>query len=201
MPAKNKASEPTTELAESVIENEIVEEVSNTEEVVPTTKNKTVGTSKTTKKLTQLNMNDLVEIKSCCYGTLSYKSNAGYTAKWPEFGSTVPMPISELVIMRNEHPGFFKNNWVVVVSDNAKDVIATLQLDRYYKDISVFEDFDDIFGYSAKELKVVLSKMNPAMKETVARRAYALIQDGVLDSHKTIEILESELGFELSDEG
>jgi len=197
MSAKDKITEST----ETETESEITQEEINKEDEIPAVSKKTAGIPKSIKKLTQLNMSELVEIKSCCYGTLFYKSNAGYTLTWSDFGATQAIPISELVTMRNEHPGFFTNNWVAIVSDNAKDVISTLQLDRYYKDISVFESFDDIFGYKPKELKAALSKMNPAMKETVARRAYALIQDGVLDSHKTIEILEQELGFELSDEG
>ncbi|MEG1562308.1 MAG: hypothetical protein RR365_01025 [Bacteroides sp.] len=158
------------------------------------TKKKTSGA-----KLPRLDMTELVELQSCFYGKLFYRSRSGYTLTWAEFGNIQMIPIGELATMRNEQPTFFVNNWVRVVSDNADEVIMGLQLDRYYKDISIFEDFDEIFKYAPEELKSVISKMNVATKETVARRAYALIKDGTLDSNKIIEVLEAELGFELRD--
>jgi hypothetical protein len=158
---------------------------------------KTAPKKRTKSKLAQIDMNELIEVRSCVYGCLYYKSRAGYTVTWSDFGIVQILPASELLIMRNEQPAFFVNNWIAIVADNAREIIEALQLERYYKDISFAEDMDEIFDYNPDELKAALGKMNAAMKETVARRAYALIQEGTLDSHKAIEMLERVFNIEL----
>ena len=99
--------------------------------------------------------------------------------------------------MRNTQPQFFTNNWVVLVGDNADSVKSFLQIDRYYKGFDAVDGFDELFDYEPEEIIAVVGKMSGSMKENVARRAYALIETGELDSVKTIAALEEACGYEL----
>lgn len=151
------------------------------------------------KSLTAFDQNELIELKSCFYGKLIYRSHAGYALEWPEFGTVELIPFSELITMRNEQPAFFRNAWVVPVSDNANEVISALQLERYYTGLSMLENFDDIFAMDVDDMKALISGLSNQMKENVARRAYALYEDGTIDSVKVIEAVEESTGFELKE--
>lgn len=109
------------------------------------------------------------------------------------------IPFSELITMRNEQPAFFRNAWVVPVSDNANEVISALQLERYYTGLSMLENFDDIFAMDIDDMKALIGGLSNQMKENVARRAYALYEDGTIDSVKVIEAVEESTGFELKE--
>lgn len=169
----------------------------------PVMKNETakVETKSTAKRksLSSFDQNELVELKSCFYGQLIYISRAGYSLTFPEFGAVELIPIKELITMRNEQPVFFRNGWVVPVSKNAQEIIDALQLTRYYKNISIFENFDDIFEMEIGDLISLIKNMAPAMKENVARRAFQLKNDGVIDSAKIIEAISEATGFSLDE--
>lgn len=146
----------------------------------------------------KIDLNDLVEVRSRFYGGLTYISRkTGYRVSWGEYDSFQYLTIDELMAMRNTQPQFFTNNWVVLVGDNAEDVKSFLQIDRYYKGFDAVDGFDELFSYEPDEILEVVGKMSGSMKENVARRAYALIKSGELDSVKVIAALEEACGYEL----
>ena len=71
------------------------------------------------------------------------------------------------------------------------------QLERFYKNIVPFANFDDVFECSIDEMEMIISRLNDSAKETVARRAMALIEEGVLNDLKRVKSIESATGFEL----
>lgn len=145
-------------------------------------------------------LTDIVEVQSCFYGGLVYVSKkSGYTIQWHEFGESQYITVDELLAMRNSQPAFFQNQWVRLVGDNAPDVMKFLQLERYYKNFNITDNFDEIFDYELDAMKETISLMSAGMKETVARRAFVLIRDGALDSVKKIQIIEDATGFELTE--
>lgn len=150
------------------------------------------------KKIARPDLNDLVEVESCFHGELSFVSaKTGNKAFWGKFGSNDYLTVEDLMSMRNSQPAFFKNNWIALVGDNAEDVFEYLQLGRYYKNYHSKEDFDELFSMEPEELKEVLDRMNDDFKENVARHAYALIQEGRLDSNRIVEVVEKSTGFDL----
>lgn len=152
------------------------------------------------KKITPVDRNELVEVRSCVYGELNYVSRStGNRITWKTFDDPNWVTVGDLMEMRNSQRDFFEKNWIVLVGDNAKDVMQYLQVDRYYKMVTNTENFDDIFKYSPDEIPGVVSKLSESMKETVARRAYALIQNHELDSRTMITALEEALGYDLTD--
>jgi hypothetical protein len=154
------------------------------------------------KKLATVKKDDQVMVKSCVYGQLTFISRSnGNSVVWNEFGDVAYMSVEDLIDMRNTQRAFFEKNWVIPVGDNAEAVIQSLQLEKYYETFSTFEDFDKIFSYNPEDIPAVMEKLSDSMKETVARRAYALIKDGTLDSVKMIDALEKELGYDLRENG
>ncbi len=147
-----------------------------------------------------MDMNELVDVQSAVYGGLVYVSRkTGYIIEWQDFGSIQPLTVDELMTMRNSQPAFFKNGWVRLIGDNAEDVKHYLQLERYYTNELPFEDFDDVYELSAEDIIAVVSNLSDSMKESIARRAIDLIKDGVIDSNKKINAIETATGYDLSE--
>jgi hypothetical protein len=161
-----------------------------------------VKTAKPKRKITikDISLNDLVEVVSTCYGRLIYISKkTGYTVIWDEFGTSQYLTVDELMAMRNAYPAFFANQWVQLSGDNSEDVISFLQLGKYYQNLISVDEFESIFELDPDEIKSAIAKMSESMRETVARRAFELIQAGELDSKKRIEAIEAATGFELAE--
>ena len=150
------------------------------------------------KPLPKVDLNELVEVESCFHGDLNFVSaKTGRRANWGEFGSVDYLSVEDLMSMRNTQPAFFKNNWIILVGENAQDVFDYLQLGRFYKNYRSLDDFTELFSMSPEDLKAALDDMNAESKENVARHAYALIQEGELDSVRIIEVIENSTGFDL----
>lgn len=147
--------------------------------------------------LADVKLTDLVEVRSCVYGGLVYIANNGYRVDWDEFGASQYMTVQDLMTMRNTQKAFFVNNWVCLCGDNAADVISFLQLDRYMGKSVDPDTIDNIFELSPSELRATLESYPTAMRDVVVRRAYALIQDGTLDSNKLIDVIEDVTGYDL----
>lgn len=152
------------------------------------------------KKLKPVDRNELVEVKSCVYGSLEYISyGTGNSIKWNTFGDTNWVTVADLMEIRNSQRIFFERQWIMPVGDNANDVIAYLQLEKYYKTFSSLESFDEIFNYDPSDIPAVIEKLSDSTRETIARRAYALIETGELDSNKMITALQDSLGYDLTE--
>ena len=88
---------------------------------------------------------------------------------------------------------------IMIVGENAKDVIDYLQLNKYYADFGSIDEIDAIFEASPEEIKRIVANLPDKAIETIARRAYALIEDGTIDSQRVINALQDSLGYELVD--
>lgn len=189
--AASKKSTPKTEVAQTEKpENEVIME--------PAPAKKPPVQAK--KKITPVDRNELVETRSCVYGELNYVSySTGNRITWHTFGDTNWITVSDLMEIRNSQRAFFEKPWIVLVGDNARAVMEYLQIEKYYKTISAIESFDEIFTYSPDDIPGIVAKLSDSTKEAVARRAYALMKSGDLDSKKMITALEDSLGYDLTE--
>lgn len=145
------------------------------------------------------NNNDIVAVTNNTRGTLVYVSKRmqGYEIVWRQYGDTEYMEFGELLSMRNSAKSFFENNWVTF---DDKDVIVALGVENFYKCVLDVDNFDSMFNLPPQELQAQISLMTNGMKETVALRAAELIEDGTIDSRKTIKSLEVALKRKLLEE-
>jgi len=152
------------------------------------------------KKLERIDPNEIIDVQSCTYGELIYVSKKnGYTILWDDFGCVNPVTVGDLIDMRNGQKKFFEEPWIVLTGDRAPIIMEYLQIAKYYNNFNKIEDFDEIFSYEPDELKSVVSSMSDSMKEVVARRAYALVHEGSLDSNKLIVAIEESTGYKIQD--
>jgi hypothetical protein len=168
----------------------VTEATKSTDAVAPITK-------KISLELPKFNMNELCEVTSAFLGQIVYVSRSGYYCAWADYGITQYIPMSELIIMRNEQPKFFSIPLVKLTGERGADAIRFLQLERYCLPINGIEDIDEIFQMEPDEVGDVIAKLTDPMKENVARRAYVFMKEGKLDSKKMIDAIAAATGFEL----
>lgn len=70
-------------------------------------------------------------------------------------------------------------------------------MERYYKHALNANSFDELFTKDSEEIKKTISELSTGQKRSVVFRAKQLIDEGAIDSIKTINTLESCLGVEL----
>ena len=173
---------------------------SEIKETAPEKKSTPPAKASAPKILTKIDPNELIDVQSCTYGELIYISRkTGYQIIWEDFGAINMVAVSDLIDIRNGQKRFFEEPWIMLLGERAPVIIDYLQVGKYYKNISKLEDFDEIFKYDPSEITTVLKDVSQGTKEAVARRAYALIKEGELDSRKMIEEIEKATGFSIQD--
>lgn len=164
--------------------------------VVPTPVPSADNKLKSNKLKRELPLNTLVEVKNGFNGKLVYvsKKNAGYTVVFDSFGDSEYFELQELVSARNSYKKFFINNWFLI---DDHEILEFLNVEKYYENAISNEDFDKIFTKSEKEIIKTVDSMSKGQKDTLTYRAKQLIDEGVVDSIKLIDVLERVLETEL----
>lgn len=145
-----------------------------------------------------LPLNMMVDVKNGFHGRLIYISKkTGDELVWDEFGDEQVMELQELKYARASQKKFFLNNWWII---DDPDVIEYLNVEEFYKYAINSEDYDDIFTKPLEELDQIISELTPGQKKSMGYRVIELINNGDLDSRKTIEFLKKALGFDLIEE-
>lgn len=148
-------------------------------------------------KKVELDPHMYVTVKNGYNGVLTYiSSKTGEVFTWSKFGDEQEIELIELKACKASSKAFFINNWFLI---DDWDVIEWLGVQQYYKNALNADNFDSIFNKSAVELKKTLEKLSAGQKKTVIFRARKLIDDGTIDSIKTIKTLEECLHVELLD--
>lgn len=136
-----------------------------------------------------------VTVRNGFQGALIYKSHkTGEKFEWDGFGDEQYMELKELKSAKTSSKKFFENNWFMFDEDWIVDFLGVSQ---YYKTAIKIEDFDNIFFMSPDDIAKLVPEMSNSKKRSVAYRARQLINDGKIDSIKTIKALEKALGTKL----
>lgn len=136
-----------------------------------------------------------VTVRNGFQGSLIYKSRkTGEKFEWDAFGDEQYMELKELKNAKTSSKKFFENNWFMFDEDWIVDFLGVSQ---YYKTAVKIEDFDNIFYMSPDDIAKLISEMSNSRKRSIAYRARQLINNGKIDSIKTIKALEKALGINL----
>lgn len=188
---------------------EWVEEDNVTEAIVRV--NEKVNTEKPQQEemvsIDNLPLNTTVWVKSNCYGGLIYISKrTGFTIIWETFGSSQPMTLEELVMMRNTDVKFFSRNLVKITGFQSskyadkysvEEILKFLQISQYYTDSLCPDDISEVFRMSPDKIEERVPNMSSGVKNSILVRANEMISKGELDSLRVISSLEKALGCEL----
>ena len=150
------------------------------------------------KRMPEVQLTDMVCVRSCFYGNLVYVSKkTGAIVEWQNFDAEQYMTVEELLYMRNSQPRFFKEPWIRIVGDNADAVFQFLSLERYNVTALSYGSFADIFRMPVKDIEMLVSGFGNSMKESFARYTRMNILDDELTDLKVIKAIEHATGFEL----
>ena len=186
-----KKTAKTTVAKKTVTEEAAATEMESTASDIKDKPTKTIRA----KKNADLDPSMYVEVKNGFNGVLVYISKkTGEEFKWDEFGDTQEMELSELRNAKNHSKAFFINNWFLI--DN-EEVIDWLGVSQYYENALNSRTFDELFEKTPEEIKKIVSKLSEGQKSSLAYRSKKFIDDGTIDSMKTISALEESLGVEL----
>lgn len=179
---------PTTAKAQVVTATQISEEPVCT----------TGSPSPVEKRTPEVQLTDMVCVRSCFYGNLVYVSKkTGAIIEWQNFDAEQYMTVEELLYMRNSQPRFFKEPWIRIVGDNADAVFRFLSLERYNASALSYGCFADIFRMPVADIEELVSGFGDSMKESFARYARMNILDDELTDLKVIKAIENATGFGL----
>lgn len=140
------------------------------------------------KKRQKLPDDMLVECKNITMGRLIYISNRqlGYKIIWSEPGDVEDIELKELMSMRNSQPRFFTENWIGIEDP---EILKYLGVEKYYEGVPSFEDYENILTLPFEEMKLAVSKLPKGVREHIGIKATDLINNGTIDSMKTIKYL------------
>lgn len=141
----------------------------------------------------------MIECKNGVHGPLIYVSgrNAGYVVEWENFGEVQDIDYGELLTMRGSQPRFFRDNWILIED---AEILKKLGVDRYYKNALTTENFDDVFHWSADEIRSKVATMSNGMKDSIRVRAKELVETGELDSRSAIKAFNEVLHCNLEED-
>ena len=138
--------------------------------------------------------NEMIDVTCIVHGGLNFVTSNGLEIVWDSYGDVYPLEYKELIYMLNKYKRFFEEPWVIMEQDVLEDLHAT----HYYKNIIDFENIDNVFTKTPEQIKELLDKSPQGIKRLIADKATSAIKEGTLDSMKIIEILQKELGIELT---
>lgn len=194
-PTTTQVEEKETESITQEVEEKETEAVTQEVEAVEVPVQPNAEKKVTYKAKREMDPQSYVTVRNGFNGVLVYKSRrTGEKFVWQEFGDEQDMELMELKAARNASKDYFINNWFLF-DDPA--VIEWLGMERYYKHALNAKSFDEMFFKTTEEIKQTVSELSKGQKRSVVFRAKQLIDDGTIDSIKTINALESCLGVEL----
>ena len=151
--------------------------------------------AKTYKVRKQRDPNIIVSGKNGSPGPLGYiSSRTGERFRWEELGDEQDMELQELKNARNSSKAFFANNWFML---DDPEVIEYLGVAEYYKRAFNLGNEAILQAMSPSEIKAAVAAMPNGRQLALKYRVKQMIEDGTLDSIKSITAFEDALGVEL----
>lgn len=179
--------------------------------MVETDKNTSVQRDvKRTKQQPKITDNTLIKVKNGVFGRLIFVSRRnGNTIRWDTQGDIQYVTFSELLEIRNQSIGFYKDQMLIVLGiaeqDECKatveDIYNALGVREFYKNFIDITDFHTVCGWDISEIPERIAMLSPAVKQNLIVAINQFIKDGTLDSRKKIRAFATALNCEFDEEG
>lgn len=170
-----------------------------TEETVITVeevKEVVVETKPTRKRINQIDLNELIPVRSLTNHKLVYVSKATNSKYvWSNYGDIEYLTYGEINTMKSQYPRFIQD-CLIVIDD--EEVIDILNLGKLYENLYTVDELDALFKKSNYELEELLPKLPNGVKKSVAGRAKELIDNETLVDFRKIQTIEELLNVDLS---
>ncbi|MER2007482.1 MAG: hypothetical protein ABS939_08510 [Psychrobacillus sp.] len=141
--------------------------------------------------------NEKILVMNGLTGALYYKSERTNSAwEFEDFGQQDVMEYSELKIMRNRYPRYFKEGWLIVLDP---EVQKEFGLTEMYNHIITPDNADDVFSMNVEELEKFIDALPDGMKSSFVNMAQERVEDRRLDSKTIIDMIENKFNFSFDD--
>lgn len=147
------------------------------------------------KKKIEIDRNEMIACRSTTDGRLVYLSpRTREQYIWAKYGAIQFIDMGELLSMQASSPGFLHNVRFVIDDDEAAEYLG---LNKFYETVFQVEDLGKFLKKSYSELEEALPKLPEGLRDSVASKARVMVEDGTLDSRRTIQLIEKILKVEL----
>lgn len=147
-------------------------------------------------KKREVDRDDWVTVMNYTDGRVRYTSKrTGAELVFSEFGQTDEIQVVDLIAMKNAHPRYLREPWIVVLDDDVADYLGLKQI---YDDLLSADELEGIFDLPVSQMEAILQKAPKGMLQTVVSMAVRKIEAKELDSLSTIRLIEKVSGIELT---
>ncbi len=145
----------------------------------------------------KVKLDDVVSVMNTTTGKVLYRSKKT-GAEWvlTEYGDTDQIEVSELVTMKNAHPRYLKEPWLLILDD---DVVDYLGLSKLYNNVLDPDELDELFKISNNKFEKMLKNAPRGMRQLIVGTAKQKLENGTFDSIKKKTLIEETYGIELSE--
>jgi hypothetical protein len=139
---------------------------------------------------------DEVTIMNTTTGKVEYASKkTGQSWTFLEYGETDVIEVSELVTMKNAHPRYLKEPWLLVLDD---DVVDYLGLSQLYENVLNPDELDQFFNLPEDQMKSIIEKAPRGIRQLIVSVANRKIANKSFDSLSKINLIEETFKIELN---
>lgn len=145
------------------------------------------------KPRTKIDMDELVTVRNATQGKLIIHDSDGFANVFEEFGYELELEYKELLRLKKKSLNIFRENYIEI----EPSVAVALGVDKFYNNALSIDEFDNIFNLELDEFEEKVLSCTHSIQQSIGMRAVKLIEDGVLDSIKKINVLERILNCKL----
>jgi hypothetical protein len=143
-----------------------------------------------------VNRDDLVTIMNTTTGRVLYNSKkTGAEWVFNDYGDTDEIEVSELITMKNAHPRYLKEPWLLVLDD---DVVDYLGLSQLYENVLNPDELDQFFKLHEDQMKSIIEKAPRGIRQLIVSVANLKIANKSFDSLSKINLIEETFKIELN---
>jgi hypothetical protein len=152
----------------------------------------------TPKKKRVIGRDELIPIMNNTNGTVIYTSKtSGQEWVFNSYGQTDDIEMGELIKMKNAHPRYLNEPWIIILDE---DAVQQLGLSNLYENVMKPEELDNFFKLPVDKFNEILNNTPSGMKQLIVSKAMKGIKDGSFDSMSKIKAIEESYGIRLREE-
>lgn len=149
-------------------------------------------------EIVDLPMDTTVNVKSICFGGLTYKSRSTNAVfRWNQIGSVHPMTVAEINEMNNYKSDFLRKPLVILMDERA---VKKFRLTPVYENVAKINNLTAVFNSSLPEIeRVIDDALRVNMRDILISKVRQMYKNKKLKDIEVIRLLERKLKFDLSD--
>ena len=149
-------------------------------------------------EIVELPLDTVINVKSICYGGLTYKSRTTNAVfRWNQIGSVQPMTIGEINEMNNYKSDFLRKPLLILMDERA---IKKFRLTSVYENVAKINNLTAVFNSSLPEIeKVIDDALRVNMRDILISKVRQMYKNKKLKDVDVLRLLQDKLKFDILD--